>query len=80
MKVGLERKENTKGSGRLEARELNEAEIELIKSAKDELKKQGNFKHLVSKLGDAEQGEILRCVGMLVNSDLDFDARSQCCQ
>ena len=32
LKVGLERKENTKRSGKLEARELNEAEIELIKS------------------------------------------------
>ena len=66
MKVGLERGENTKRLGKLEARELNEAEIELIKSVQDEL---------VSELGVKEQREILRCVGRLVNSDLDFDAR-----
>ena len=33
LKVGFERKENTKRSGKLEAIELNEAEIELIKAA-----------------------------------------------
>ena len=49
--------------------------IELIKSARDEWKKQDNFKQLVSELGVVEQGEILRCVGRLVISDLDFDAR-----
>ena len=75
LKIGLGRKENTKQSGKLEARELNEAEIELIKSAQNQLKKQDNFKQLVSELGVKEQGEILRCVGRLVNSDLDFDAR-----
>ena len=55
--------------------ELNEGEIKLIKSAQDELKKQGNFRQLVSELGIVEQGEVLRCVGRLVNSDLEFDAR-----
>ena len=75
LKAGLERTENTKRAGRLEVSELNEAEIALIKSAQDELKKQGNFKQLVSELGVVEQGGILRCVGRLVNSDLEFDAR-----
>ena len=45
LKVSLEQKENTKQSGKLEARELNEAEIELTKSAQDKLKQQDNFKH-----------------------------------
>ena len=75
MKAGLERTENTKRAGRLEVSELNEGEIKLIKSAQDELKKQGNFRQLVSELGIVEQGEVLRCVGRLVNSDLEFDAR-----
>ena len=75
LKVGLGRRKNTKQLGKLEAGELNEAEIELIKSAQDELKKQDNFKQLVSELAVKEQGEILRCVGRPVNSDLDFDAR-----
>ena len=74
LKVGLERGQNTTQSGKLEARELNEAEIELIKSVQDKLKKQDNFK-LVSELGVKEQREISRYVGRLVNSDLDFDAR-----
>ena len=39
LRVGLGRRENTKQSSKLEAGELNEAEIELIKSAQDELKK-----------------------------------------
>ena len=69
------RRENTKQSGKLEVRELNEAEIELIKSAQGELKKQENFKQLISEVGVIEQEEILRCVGRLVNSDLDFYAR-----
>ena len=59
----------------MEARELNEAEIKLIKSVQDELKKQDNFKQLVSEPGVKEQREILSCMGTLVNSDLDFDAR-----
>ena len=75
LKAGLERRENTKRAGRLEVSELNEAEIELMKSAQGELKKQGNFKQLVSELGVVEQEGILRCVGRLVNSDLEFDAR-----
>ena len=75
LKAGLERRENTKRAGRLEVSELNEAEIELMKSSQGELKKQGNFKQLVSELGVVEQEGILRCVGRLVNSDLEFDAR-----
>ena len=55
--------------------ELNEAELELIKSAQDKLRKQGNFEQLVSELGIVKQGEILRCEGRFVNSDLEFDAR-----
>ena len=54
LKAGLERRENTKRAGRLEVSELNEAEIELMKSAQGELKKQGNFKQLVSELGVVE--------------------------
>ena len=63
LKAGLERAENTKRAGRLEVSELNEAEIELIKSAQDELKKQGNFKQLVSELGVVEQGEDFEMCG-----------------
>ena len=38
-------------------------------------KKQSNFDQLASKLGIVKQGEILRCEGRLVNSDLDLEAR-----
>ena len=47
----------------------------MIKSAQDELKKQDNFKQLVSEPGVIDHGKILRCVGRLVKSYLDFDAR-----
>ena len=75
MKAALRQNENTRRTGKLEVRELNEAELELIKSAQDKLKKQSNFEQLVSKLGIVKQGEILRCEGRLVNSDLDLEAR-----
>ena len=75
LKAALRQNENTRRTGKLEVRELNEAELELIKSAQDKLKKQSNFEQLVSKLGIVKQGEILRCEGRLVNSDLDLDAR-----
>ena len=75
LKAALRQNESTRRTGKLEVRELNEAELELIKSAQDKLKKQSNFEQLVSKLGIVKQGEILRCEGRLVNSDLDLDAR-----
>ena len=75
LKAALGQNENTRRTGELEVRELNEAELELIKSAQDKLKKESNFKQLVSKLGIVKQGEVLRCEGGLVNSDLDLDAR-----
>lgn len=75
MKASLNKREDAKRAGKLEVRELNEAEIELVKSAQDKLKKQGNFEQLVSELGIVKHGEILRCEGRLVNSDLEFDAR-----
>ena len=75
LKASLKRKEIIKRTGRLEVSELNEAEIELIKMVQNELKKKGNFKQLVSELGVVEHGGLLRCMGRLVNSDLEFDAR-----
>ena len=62
-------------TGKLKVTELKNAEMEWIRSAQGDLKKQDNFKQLVSELGVKEDGGILRCVGRLVNSDLDFDAR-----
>ena len=55
--------------------ELNNAEVEWVKLAQDDLKKQENFKQLVSELGVKEDRETLRCERRLVNSDLEFDAR-----
>ena len=75
MKASLNKREDAKWAGKLEVRELNEAGLDLIKSAQDKLKKQGNFDQLVSELGIVRHGEILRCEGRLVNSDLEFDAR-----
>lgn len=75
LKASLKRKEIIKRTGKLEVSELKEAKIELIKLIQNELKKQGNFKQLVSELGIVEQGGIFRCIGRLVNSDLEFDAR-----
>lgn len=75
LKATLRQNENTRRTGKLQVRELNEAELELMKSAQDKLKKQSNFEQLVSKLGIVKQGEVLRCEGTLVNSDLDLDAR-----
>lgn len=75
LKASLKRKEIIKRTGRLEVSELNEVEIELIKMVQNELKKKGNFKQLVSELGVVEQGGLLTCMGRLVNSDLEFNAR-----
>ena len=59
LKAALRQNENTRRTGKLEVRELNEAELELIKSAQDKLKKkQSNFEQLVSKLGIVKKGEI----------------------
>ena len=55
--------------------ELKNAEVEWVKSAQDDLKKQENFKQLVSELGVKEDREASRCKRRLVNSDLEFDAR-----
>ena len=75
LKASLKRKEIIKRTGKLEVSELKEAKIELIELVQNELKKQGNFKQLVSELGIVEQGGIFRCSDRLVNSDLEFDAR-----
>lgn len=73
LKAGLEKK--PRRTGKLSVNELKTAEIEWVKSVQSELKKQDNFKQLVSELGVVEDRGILRCVGRLVNSDLEFDAR-----
>ena len=39
LKAALRQNENTRRTGKLEVRELNEAELKLIKSAQDKLKK-----------------------------------------
>ena len=52
-----------------------QAEGEWLKAAQADLRRQGNFQHLVSELGLVENDRILRCVGRLVNSDLEVDAR-----
>ena len=67
--------QRTKRTGKLEVTELKNAEMEWIRSIQDDLKRQDNFKQLVSELGVKEDRGILRCVGRLVNSDLEFDAR-----
>ena len=67
--------QRTKRTGKLEVTELKNAEMEWIRSVQDDLKKQDNFKQLVSELDVKEDRGILRCVGRLVNSDLEFDAR-----
>ena len=54
-------------TGRLEGDELNSAEIEWLKSAQTELKKQHNFKQLVKEPGIKSDRNVLRCEGRLLN-------------
>ena len=65
----------SKRSGRLSKEELVEAERKWLKIAQVDLQRQGNFQQLKNELGLVESEGILRCIGRLVNSDLDFDAR-----
>ena len=65
----------SKRSGRLSKEELVEAERKWLKTAQVDLQRQGNFQQLKNELGLVESEGILRCIGRLVNSDLDFDAR-----
>ena len=67
--------QRTRRTGQLKVAELKNAEVEWVKSAQDDLKKQENFKQLVSELGVKEDREASRCERRLVNSDLEFDAR-----
>ena len=62
-------------TGSLETNELKDAEIECLKSAQTELKKQHNFKQLEKELGIKADWNVLRCEGRLLNSDLEIDAR-----
>ncbi|XP_078366089.1 uncharacterized protein LOC144650313 [Oculina patagonica] len=64
-----------KRSGRLTKEELTEAEREWLKATQADLRSQKNFQQLKTELGVVESEGILRCVGRLVNSDLEFDAR-----
>ena len=68
-------RQTVKTKGRLKREELFQAEGEWLKATQAELKGQENFQHLVSELGLVENNGILRCVGRLVNSDLEVDAR-----
>ena len=68
-------KDNEKSAGRLGMDELKRAEIEWLKSVQNDLRKQGNFKQIVSELDIKEDRNVLRCGGRLVNSDLEIDAR-----
>jgi len=65
---------NAKRSGRLMKKELTEAEREWLKATQADLQRQKNFQQLKTEMGVAESEGILRCVGRLVNSDLEFDA------
>ena len=67
--------QGSRSTGRLEANELKDAEIEWLKSAQTELKKQHNFKQLEKELGIKTDRNVLRCEGRLLNSDLEIDAR-----
>ena len=67
--------QTVKRKGRLKREELVQAEGEWLKAAQADLRRQGNFQHLVSELGLVENDRILRCVGKLVNSDLEVDVR-----
>ena len=64
-----------KRRGRLKREELVQAEGEWLKAAQADLRRQGNFQNLVSELGLIENDRILRCVGRLINSDLEVDVR-----
>ena len=68
-------KQEEKGAERLGVDELKCAESEWLKTVQSDLKKQDNFKQLVSELGIKEDRDILRCEGRLVNSDLESEAR-----
>lgn len=47
----------TRRTGQLKVAELKNAEVEWVKSAQDDLKKQENFKQLVSELGVKKTGK-----------------------
>ena len=51
--------QRTRRTGQLKVAELKNAEVEWVKSAQDDLKKQENFKQLVSELGVKEDREHL---------------------
>ena len=61
--------QGSRSTGRLEANELKDAEIEWLKSAQTELKKQHNFKQLEKELGIKTDRNVLRCEGRLLNSE-----------
>ena len=65
--------QTVKRRGRLKKEELVQAEGEWLKAAQADLRRQGNFQNLVSELGLIENDRILRCVGRLINSDLEVD-------
>ena len=67
--------QTVKRRGRLKKEEFVQAEGELLKAAQADLRRQGNFQNLVSELGLIENDRILRCVGRLINSDLEVDVR-----
>lgn len=83
VKIGIVGVHNAKAStkyeekrtGRLQVAELKGAKREWLKSVQSDLKKQGNFKQLVSELDIEEDRGILRCEGRLVNWDLESEAR-----
>lgn len=67
--------QTAKRNGRLTREEVVQAEREWLKATQADLRRQGNFQQLVSELGLVANDGILRCVGRLVNSDLEVDAR-----
>lgn len=67
--------QTVKRRGRLKKEELVQAKGEWLKAAQADLRRQGNFQNLVSELGLIENDRILRCVGRLINSDLEVDVR-----
>ena len=73
LKQRMERKELE--LGKLDVKELEEAERTWILDSQQNLKETAKYKKLVENLGVVEENEIMVCKGRLANSDLTFRAK-----
>lgn len=71
----LKARSDARKTDRLSKAEIWEAELIWIKAIQAEMKETSNYGNLVRELRLVENDGIIRCVGRLSNSDLEFEAR-----